>query len=139
MLEDLVHQVESRLRDLGRRLWAADPVAAAASEAERVSARLAECQQTLRGLCGERAAAQRRVRVNRELLSRLPDLIRRCLDAGRAEESWRHALALDRARVELVRDEADLPRLGQVCWSLHFQARQLQRRLDGLRRRPVAS
>jgi hypothetical protein len=134
MLEELVHHVEARLKELGRRLWEADLLAPVETRAERVSGDLAGCHHALRGACGERAAAQRRVRVNRDLVARLPEFIRRCLDSGRPEDAWGHALALDRARAELVRDEADLPRLGQLCWSLQFQARQLQRRLEDLRK-----
>jgi hypothetical protein len=135
MLEDLVYNLEAGLKNLGRALWPTDPVTQLHEQAQRVAVELCRQQKALRQACNERAAAQRRLKDNRGLIDRLPGLIQRCLRDRRSEEAWRHALALDRARQELADDEAALPRLGQVCWSLHFQVRQLERRLDNLRQR----
>jgi hypothetical protein len=133
MLEELVLEVEARLLDLGRSLWPADRLARDEAEGERLAAALGDCQQALRRACTDRAAAQRRLRANRELLRHLPSVIRRCLQRGQHPDAWQHALALDRARQETVEDEAALPRLGQLSWSLQFRSRQLQRRLGRLR------
>jgi hypothetical protein len=129
MLENLVYNVEAGLRSLGRLLWSADPFTQLQAQAQRVSEGLRQCQQALQQACADRAAAQRRLKCNYDLIAHVPGLIQRCLAAGQSEDAWRHALALDRARQEAAADEAALPRLGQLCWSLHFQVRQLQRRL----------
>jgi hypothetical protein len=135
MLEDLVHNVEANLWNLGRVLWPTDPQTQRHEEAQRVAAELRRCQEALRQAGNDRAAAQRRLKGNRDLIERLPALIQRCLRDKQSEDAWRHALALDRARQEIEADEAAVPRLGQVCWSLRFQVRQLERRLGLLRQR----
>lgn len=133
MLEELVHQVEARLKAIGKQLLTPSPRAALEQQIERLDEEVVRCRESLRQAGHERAAAQRRLRVNRDLIARLPGIIRRALEAGNKEEAWHHALALDRARQEAAVDNEALPRLGQVCWSLHFQARQIERQLDHLR------
>jgi hypothetical protein len=133
MLEELVSNVEASLRNLGRMLFPQDPTICLKADAEGIRRDLRQCQDELRQACQERAAAQRRLKDNHDLIARLPNLIQRCLAKDQSEDAWRHALALDRARQEIANDEAALPRLGQVCWSLHFQVRQLERRLGRLR------
>jgi hypothetical protein len=135
MLEELVHAMEARLRDLGRSLWPSDPLAGVETEAQRLGTALADCLQALRRACTQRAAAQRRLRGNRQLIDQLPNLIRRCIRNGRGEEAYQHALALDRARQEIAEDQVAVPRLGQLCWSLQFQSRQLQRCLSRLQQK----
>ncbi len=134
MFEELVHELESRLYEMGRHLWQPDPLAQAEEQAQQTRDALSKCLGALRRACRERATAQRRLRANRDLLAHLPALIRRCVQGGRGPEAWQHALALDRARLEIAADEANIPRLGQVCWSLQFQARQLQRHLSRLQK-----
>jgi hypothetical protein len=91
----------------------------------------------LQRACTERAAVQKRLKEHQKLVACLPGLIQTCLRREQPEDAWRHALELDRARQAVAQDEAALPRLGQVCWSLHFQVRQLERRLAA--RRPQSS
>ncbi len=137
MLEDLVHNVEARLLDLGRRLL--EPPAPGKDQGERESAELRERRTALQRACTERAAVQKRLKENQKLVACLPGLIQTCLRREQPEEAWRHALALDRARQAVAEDEAALPRLSQVCWSLHFQVRQLERRLALRREQPPAT
>jgi hypothetical protein len=137
MLEELVHNVESRLLDLGRLLLRPDPRGQAQGEGERLAAELCERRAALQRACNERATAQRRLKDNQKLVACLPGLIQSCLRRRQPEEAWRHALELDRARQAVPQDEAALPRLSQVCWSLHFQVRQLERRLARLHEKPA--
>ncbi len=136
MLEDLVHNVEARLLDLGRRLMEPGPQTKAQDETERAATELRERRTALQRACTERAAVQKRLKENQKLVACLPGLIQTCLRREQPEEAWRHALELDRARQAVAEDEAALPRLSQVCWSLHFQVRQLERRLTAQRERP---
>jgi hypothetical protein len=139
MLEDLVHNVEARLLDLGRRLLEPPAPVKAQDQAERESAELRERRTALQRACTERAAVQKRLKDNHKLVACLPGLIQTCLRREQPEEAWRHALELDRARQAVIEDEAALPRLSQVCWSLHFQVRQLERRLALQRKQPPAT
>ncbi len=139
MLDDLVHNVEARLLEMGRRLLEPGPQPKAQDEAERAAAELRERRTALQRACTERAAVQKRLKDNQKLVACLPRLIQTCLRHEQAEEAWRHALELDRARQAVAEDEAALPRLSQVCWSLHFQVRQLERRLTAPRPRPSPS
>jgi hypothetical protein len=138
MLEQLVHKVEAHLLDLGRRLLHPEVPAAAPAPADPLEAELRERRSALQRSGTERAAVQRRLKENQKLIASLPGLIRSCLHREQTEEAWRHALALDRARQAVAEDEAALPKLGQVCWSLHFQVRQLERRLAAQRDQPNA-
>jgi hypothetical protein len=133
MLEDLVHNVEARLLDLGRRLLEPGAATRPPDEGERAAAELRDRRLALQRACTERAAMQKRLKENQKLVACLPGLIQTCLRREQGEDAWRHALELDRARQAVAEDEAALPRLGQVCWSLHFQVRQLERRLASLR------
>jgi hypothetical protein len=139
MLEKLVHRVEEQLCDLGRKLWESDPLVRVEETALRIETELQQQRAALRLAGLQRAAAQKRLKNNQDLVARLPMLVRRSMQADRSQEAWQHALALDRARQEMSEDEAAIPRLGQVCWSLHFQIRQLERRLAEHRRQLAAA
>jgi hypothetical protein len=128
-MERLVYNLEERLRALGRLLLQPDPQAQREEAARRLDDELRRRRDELRQACAERAAAQRRLAENHDLIARLPEMIQHCLRAGRSEEAWRHALALDRCRQGVAADQDALPRLGQLCWSLHFEVRRLERRL----------
>jgi hypothetical protein len=129
MLEELVHNVEVRLLNLGRFLWGQEPSAKGPGEGERGNTELQDRRDALQRACTERATTQRRLKNNQKLVACLPGLIRSCLHRSQSEEAWRHALELDRVRQAVAEDLVALPRLSQVCWSLAFQVRQLERRL----------
>jgi predicted nucleic acid-binding Zn-ribbon protein len=134
MLERLLYQVESHLLDLGRRLWPADPVAVVQREADRLERDLHEQCAALSRSQAERDEVRGRLGEKQNAVNRLPAQIRTLLAHGQTEEAWRAALALDEARQALAADRTALPRLEQVCWSLEFRIRQLERRLTALRR-----
>jgi hypothetical protein len=139
MLEELVHQVESRLFDLGRRLWQSGPLAGIQEEIARLERELPRQREALRTACTQRASAQKRLKINQDLIASLPALVRRSIEGGRGPEAFQHALALDRARQEITEDQTALPRLTQICWSLQFQVRQSERYLANLRRQLTAA
>ena len=131
-LEELVHDVESRLADLGRRLLQPGPKTQLQEEIDALTAELNARQTALARCRAERDAAARRMLDNHLATTRLKALIETCLRRGQPDQAWQHAMELDRARQAMAEDRAALPRHDQACWSLEFKARQLQRRLTRL-------
>lgn len=130
MLEQLLHSVESGLKDLGRRLLAPSPCQKMLDEIDRFSAQLKQRCTELTTAQRELAAMQRRLRDNPTAAALLRSHIEMALRHGCSEQAWRAALELDQLRQSLADDQQTCPRLEQRCWSLHFHIRQLQRRLD---------
>jgi hypothetical protein len=128
LLEQVVHNVESKLVRIGQRLWA-DPQALFEEQGERLRSELKRQRAVLERQQAELAAAQDRLRENENAVGSLPLRIDRCIRNGQGPEAWQMALRLDEARQQLVADRVAVPRLEQVCWSLHFRIRQLERRL----------
>jgi hypothetical protein len=54
------------------------------------------------------------------------------MSCGQGDQAWQFALQLDQLRQQLAADQAQLPKLEQVCWSLQFQIRQMERQLARL-------
>ena len=132
-LEQLVHDVESHLFNLGRQLLRPDPRTQLREELDSVAEQLGARREALARSGEEREAARRRLHDNQTAATLLPGQIQAYLRRGDTEEAWRCALELDRARQAVAEDRAALPRLDQVCWSLQFTVRQLERRLARLR------
>lgn len=130
MLEQLLHSVESGLKDLGRRLLAPSPREKMLDEIDRLSAQLKQRCGELTTAQRELAAVKRRLRDNPTAASLLRSHIEMAVAHGCSEPAWHAALELDRLRQSLADDQKASPRLEQRCWSLHFHIRQLQRRLD---------
>jgi chromosome segregation ATPase len=130
MLEQLLQSVESGLKDLGRRLLAPSPREILLDEIDRLSAQLQRRCAELTTSQRELAGVKRRLRDNPTAAALLHSRIESALRQGRSEQAWRAALELDQLRQSLAEDQKACPRLEQRCWSLHFDVRQLQRRLD---------
>ena len=130
MLEQLLHSVESGLKDLGRRLLAPCPREKMLDDIDRLSAQLQQRCGDLTTTQRELAAVRRRLRDNPTAAALLRSHIETALRHGCSEPAWRAALELDQLRQSLADDQQACPRLEQRCWSLHFHIRQLQRRLD---------
>jgi hypothetical protein len=128
-LEKIVQNVEERLMDLGRRLLDPKPNAKPRTEAEEITENLLERRATLESTLAERDEMQRRLGEKQSAAVLLTSKIETCLHKGRTEEAWRHALDLERIREAIARDQVEIPRLDQICWSLEFTIRQLERRL----------
>jgi hypothetical protein len=130
MLEQLVYALESRLLQLGRSLWPLDPRARRQAEAERLLKVLQQRQRLLADTQAELDTVGERLTRNRTAAALLTAQVESCLHRGVSPQAYPHALELDRLRPALAADETALPRLEQRCWSLQFQVRQLERRLD---------
>lgn len=132
MLERLVHSVESGLKDLGQRLLQPSAHERLLGEIDSVSAQLQQRSKELTRSQRELAALKRRLRDTPADLALLHSHIETMLKNGQTSRAWSAALTLDTLRHGLAGDREACPRLEQRCWSLHFQVRQLQRRLDRL-------
>jgi chromosome segregation ATPase len=132
MLEQLIHSVESGLKDLGRRLLQPSAREQWLDEIDRLSLQLRQRCAELTSSQRELASVKRRLRDNPTAAALLRSRIETLLCNGQAEQAWSAALELDQLRQKLAADQETCPRLEQRCWSLHFQVRQLQRQLDRL-------
>jgi chromosome segregation ATPase len=132
MLEQLLHTVESGLKDLGRRLLQPSSREQLLDEVDRISAQLQQRCAELTSSQRELAGVKRRLRDNPSAAALLHSRIETALRKKQSEQAWRSALELDQLRHSLAADQEACPGLEQRCWSLHFQVRQLQRRLDRL-------
>lgn len=132
MLEQLVQSVESGLKDLGRRLLQLSSRERLLDEIDSLSAQLQQRCAELTASQRELAGVKRRLRDNPTTAALMRANIERTLKHGHPEHAWRGALELDQLRQCLAADQEACPRLEQRCWSLHFNIRQLQRRLDRL-------
>jgi hypothetical protein len=131
-LEELVHDVESRLADIGRRLLQPGPKALLQEEIDSVGREVEARRAALARAKAERDATARRILDNHSSVRRLTALVEHHVKRREHEESWQYALELDRARQALAEDRAALPRHEQACWSLQFKLRQLERKLARL-------
>lgn len=132
MLEQLVHSLESGLKDLGHRLLQPNSREHLLDELDRLSAQLQQRCQELTTSQRELAAIKRRLRDDPADHALLHSRIETMLRSGQMSKAWSAALTLDFFRRGLAADQKACPRLEQRCWSLHFHIRQLQRRLDRL-------
>lgn len=132
MLEQLIYSVESGLMGLGRRLLQPSTREQLLDEMDRLGIQLQQRCAELTHSQRELAGVKRRLRDNPTAAALLHSRIETRLRNGQVEQAWRDALELDQLRQALTNDQEDCPRLEQRCWSLHFQVRQLQRRLDRL-------
>jgi hypothetical protein len=127
-LEELVHDVESRLADLGRRLLQPGPKALLQEELDALRLELNARRSALDRAKEERDATARRILDNHSSVRRLTALVEHHVKRREHEQGWQYALELDRARQALAEDRAALPRHEQACWSLQFKIRQLERK-----------
>lgn len=132
MLEQLIYSVESGLKDLGRRLLQPSTREQLLDEIDRLSAQLQQRCAELTNSQRELAGVKRRLRDNPSTAALLHSRIETMLRNGQTDQAWRAALELDQFRQALAADQEACPGLEQRCWSLHFNVRQLQRRLDRL-------
>jgi chromosome segregation ATPase len=132
MLERLVNSIESGLIDLGRRLSQPSPREQLRDEIDRLTGELRERHAELSRSRNELAAMKRRLRDNPTVAALLHTRIETALRARQSDRAWSSALELDQLRQSLASDAEACPRLEQMCWSLQFLLRQLERRLERL-------
>jgi chromosome segregation ATPase len=131
-LEKMLQNVESRLVRVGQAIWKPDSKAQVREASEQLSEELRSRHDALEQARAERMAAARRVFESKNAAQVLTDHIQTCLSCGHGDQAWQFALQLDRLRQQLAADQAQLPKLEQVCWSLQFQIRQMERQLARL-------
>jgi hypothetical protein len=131
-LEEVVHEVESRLADIGRRLLQPGPKTLLQEEIDAVGRELEARRAALARAKDERDATARRILDNHASVRRLTTLVEHHVRRHEHDQGWQYALELDRARQGLAEDRAALPRHEQACWSLQFKIRQLERKLARL-------
>ncbi len=131
-LEQILQNVESRLIRAGRAIWKPDPKAEVREEAERLAEELSERHEALEKARAELSGAQRRLNENQNASPVLTNHIQACLSCGHGEQAWQFALQLDKLREEITADQAKLPALEQIAWSVQFQIRQMERQLARL-------
>lgn len=132
MLEQMIHSVESGLKDLGRRLLQPSAREQLLDEIDRLNLQLQQRCAELTASQRELAAVKRRLRDNPTAAALMHSRIETMMRNGQTAQAWCAALDLDQLRHTLTTDGETCPRLEQRCWSLHFSLRQLQRRLDRL-------
>jgi hypothetical protein len=129
MFEHWIYKLEMRLLQLGQLLWPPDLRVRRREEADRLTEQLQQRQALLSRSQAELDTARRRLTSNRTAAVLLTAQIESCVHRGVPDQAFAQVLELDRVRQSLAEDQAALPRLEQRCWSLQFQARQLERRL----------
>ena len=134
-LERLVHSVEARLVNLGRRLIQADERSEAAEESDHVRADITNREMQLTEAQGELERRRQRLEANQGAAALMPSVIESSMQRNKTAQALRQALELERLRKEITVDTGDIPRLEQVIWSLEFTLRQLRRRLGELQDR----
>jgi chromosome segregation ATPase len=132
-LERLVHDVESRLGQLGRVLWDPDSRLELKDEIALLSAQLADREAALERARAERESTARRISDNEVAAALLPTQVENSVRRKKTSQAFRQALELDRIRRTLAEDQANLPRLERQCSNLEFHITLLQRRLARLR------
>jgi hypothetical protein len=131
-LERLVHGVEQRMAAIGRRLWQTDPLTQLREDVAFVCDDLARRRKALEKCRAELEAARSRINENQATVALLTGRIGMALARGGADQAWREALDLDKARRQLTEDQVKLPKQEQVCATLELQIRFMTRRLARL-------
>lgn len=132
MLQELVHQVETRLHRLGRKLLNEDPVAELREEAEQLSDQL---QQSLATLDHNRA----RMEALRQKLDQLEinaamlvSRVETYVHVGDRARAWQDALELDHVRHALRRGRDNLNRCEESRRCQQNHVAQLEGQLANL-------
>jgi hypothetical protein len=135
MLEQWVQSVETRLWSLGRRLWRGDEKTRLREEVLSASDDLRQRHDRLKKARAALEEMRKRIGGNQANAALLTAAVDNALKRGAGDQAYRLALELDRARRALAEDQARLPKQEQLCWSLDFQFRHLERRLARMQQR----
>jgi predicted nucleic acid-binding Zn-ribbon protein len=128
-LDKILQNLESRLVRVGHALWNPDLKEHLREAEESLADEVRERHKALDQAQADRSALQRRITANQNAIDVLTGHIQACLTYGHGDQAWQFALQLDALRQELSRNQAHLPKIEQICWSVQFQVRQLERRL----------
>jgi chromosome segregation ATPase len=134
-LEDLVHRVEKRLVDMGKRLLPGGAEAAWREEAERLHAELSE--HSAHALHFRQAVEQLRTRLveNEVREAMLASEVETYVHTRDRAKAYQQAIELDHVRRQLAEDRARLP-CEEKAYQMHRERiRDLERRLTELERK----
>ncbi len=131
-LEKIVQNVELRIVRAGQALWMPNAKEAQRERAAILSDELAKRHEALQKAKAEQTALLRQIGENQNAAAVLTGHIQSCLTSGQGDQAWTFAMQLDRLRQELGAAQARLPKVEQVCWSVQFQIRQMERQLARL-------
>jgi hypothetical protein len=132
-LEEVLQRVETRLLGLGSRLLQAGEKADLQEELELAQAEVRSRKAEQARIASQRDEMRARIGSRKEQIAQLVEAVESSFRRGLSSQALREALELERLRRELGEDEAALPKLEQVIWSLGFSLRQMERRLDRIR------
>jgi hypothetical protein len=135
MSESWVESVESRLWSLGRRIWRGDEKAELREEVLRAVDDLRKRHDALKQARAELEAMRKRIAEDQANAALLTAAVDNSLARGAGEQAYRLALELDGVRRRLAADQTRLPRQEQLCWSLDFQLRRLERNVARMQQR----
>lgn len=131
-IEEVIHEVESRLFNLGRKLIQADTASDVAEELELVRAELARREGQRDIVLAELSQRRQRLESNQSEAALLPSRIADSMARDKSAQAMRQALELEGLRRQITQDTAEVPRLEQILWSLEFSLRRLRRRWNEL-------
>jgi predicted nucleic acid-binding Zn-ribbon protein len=132
-LELLIHQVETRLFNLGNTLLQGGAKADLQEDLEHAQVELAARKGAAARAVARREEIRKRIQANKEQADALPPQIESSFRRGKAAQALRQALELESLRRSISADESELPKLDQTIWSLSFNLRQMERRLARIR------
>jgi len=130
-----VESVESRLWSLGRRLWGGDEKSRLREEVMGAVEDLRKRYDGLKQARAELEAMRQRIADDQANAALLTAAVDNSLRRGAGEQAYRLALELDAVRKRLADDQARLPKQEQLCWSLDFQLRHIERRVARMQQR----
>lgn len=137
-LENFFYRVEERVLDAGRYLLnqrprdrAGEAAAGLAAELEDQAERLAKALTQLE--VTRKAKAEHEARVT-FLKSQIEALVK----IRKTDAAYALAMEMDEVRQALADCQTRLPKQEQLCWSLEFKLRQMERRLDRVRQQQRA-
>lgn len=127
-LEQLVHQVESRLFGWLREDGKDEPI----EERQLILAEMRRTQEERARLTARRTELMPRIEMNAQAAALLPSQIESSVQRGKISQAMRQAMELESLRRVLHENRAELNRIEQALWSHEFRLRQLRRRLGGI-------
>ncbi len=132
LLEEIVHKVEAQIVGFGRLFYKPDAQEQLRDEVDRLGSAMRKRRIELSLWQGQRNAVANRLSDRRARAQLALEQVEEDLRQGFADMAWRRALELDRLRESIEADEASLRKQDQVIWSLEFNIRLQERRLNQL-------
>lgn len=132
MLEQLIHNTESRLFSFARNLWREDPQVELHEKAEQLSEELRQSHDTLGRKRREEEAVRNRLTDREAAAALLASRIETYLHVNDRASAWKGALELDTVRRSLQQDRTELSRWEDASRRQQVKVAQLEEHLAGL-------